>query len=146
MPADEVKTTSELAEEARHTGHDAVLAAQGYAQEGQRIGREAAQSLRATLADAKETGSEALDTVRGLTNDARDLASDAVRSGRSSARDVVSAVGERARQLGERVHRSKEACTAYTAEQPVRSTLIAVASGAAAMTLMLHFLQGRRGH
>ncbi|MDM0052967.1 hypothetical protein [Variovorax sp. J22R115] len=146
MASDDVKTASELAEEARQTGHDAVLAAHGYAQEGQRIGREAARSVRASLADAKETGSEALDTVRGLSNDARDLATDAIRSGRSSARDAVSAVGERARALGERVQHSKEACAGYIAEQPVRATLIAMASGAAAMTLMRHFLRARRGH
>jgi gas vesicle protein len=137
MEPDNVKSPSQLAEEARQTGHDALVAAQGYAQESKRIGSEVVQSIRSGISDARETGSEALDTVKGLSSDARDLSRDAAKTGKAYATDALHAAGAK-------VQHAKDACTQYIAEEPVRATLLAAASGAILTSLMLRLMRGRR--
>lgn len=144
MATDNVKTPSELADEARQTARDAVQAAQGYARESGRIGRDAAQSIRWTVEDAKDTGGQALDTVKALSSDAADIAKDAAGVGRAYARNAIGATGRTLRDWKGQVSHAKERCKQYVADQPVRSSLIAVASGAVLMTLMLPLIKKRR--
>jgi hypothetical protein len=137
MESDNIKSPSQLAEEARQTGHDALLAAQGYAGESKRIGGEVADSIRTGVSDARETGSEAVDTVRGLSSDARDLSKDALRTGKAYVSGATQAAGAKVQQ-------AKDACTQYIAEEPVRATLMAMAGGAILTSLMLRLMRGRR--
>ena len=144
MESDNVKTPSQLADEAGNIGQDAVQAAQGYAQETGQIGKDAVQSIRSNLEDARETGRQAAGTMAGLSADARDLAKDAADTGRAYARGAVNATGRKIRDFKGRMSDVRESCTHYIADQPVRSSLIAAASGAALMALLLALGRSRR--
>jgi ElaB/YqjD/DUF883 family membrane-anchored ribosome-binding protein len=147
MPTENAQTASasELADEAKRTAREALIAAQGYAQESGRIGRDGVQSIRSSVEDARTTGSEALDTVEGLSRDAADIAKDAAITGRTYAQNAVSATGKKLRDWKGQVNHAKESCERYVADEPVRSSLIAVAGGAVLMTVLLSFMK-RRTH
>jgi len=144
MESDNVKTPSQLADEARQTGRDALQAVQGYAQESGRIGRDAALSIRSSVEDAKEVGLQAAGTVAGLSNDAKDIARDAASTGKAYAKDAVNATGRKIRDFRGHVTHAKESCEQYVAEQPVRASLIAMAAGALVTSLLLSVVRGRR--
>lgn len=144
MESDNVKTPSQLAEEARQVGRDAVEATQGYATEARRVGAEAIQSIRPSIEDAKATSREGLDTARGLAGDARDIVGDAAATGRAYAKDAVNAAGRKLHEAQGRVQRTGEACAQFIADEPVKATLIAAASGAVLATLLMSALRGRR--
>ncbi|RZL90032.1 MAG: hypothetical protein EOP82_17100 [Variovorax sp.] len=144
MESDDTKTPAQLAEEAEQIGRDALMAAKGYAQESGQIGKDAAQSIRTSLEDAKETGKQAADTLAGLSGDAKDMAKDAVDTGRAYAQNAVNATGRKIRDFNGRMRDARESCLRTIAEQPVRSTLIAAAGGAALMALLLGLMRGER--
>lgn len=140
--AEDAKTPSQLAEEAKQTGRDAAQAAEGIAQEAKAIGASTAQSLRANAEDAKATGREALDTAKGLANDARDIAGDAAATGRRYAKDAVGAASAKLRGLSNQASELQVACTRYVAAEPVKSILYAAAGGAAVTALLISFMRG----
>jgi len=127
------KTLEEIAQEARAAGRDAARAAQGLAQEARAIAGETADDLRSHAADAKATGQQAIDTARGVAGDAKDVARDAARNANARLDRIKEQAGE-LKVRGER----------YVAEQPLRSTLYAMASGAALAAMLMSFMRGRR--
>jgi ElaB/YqjD/DUF883 family membrane-anchored ribosome-binding protein len=144
MESDNVKTPAELADEAKQTAREALLAARGYVQESRRIGKDAVQSIRSNLEDAKETGLQAMDTVEGLSSDVRDIAKDAAATGRAYAQNAVNATGRKLRDRKGQVTHAKDSCEQYVAKEPVRASLIAAATGAVLMTLMLWLTRSRQ--
>jgi ElaB/YqjD/DUF883 family membrane-anchored ribosome-binding protein len=144
MESDNVKTPTELEDEAKQTAREALLAARGYVQESSRIGKDAVQSIRSNLEDAKETGLQAMDTVEGLSSDVRDIAKDAAATGRAYAQNAVNATGRKLRDWKGQVTHAKESCVQYVAKEPVRASLIAAATGAVLMTLMLRLTRSRQ--
>lgn len=145
MATDNILSPSELADEARQFGGDALQAAQGYAQESGRIGGDALRSIRASVEDAREMGGRAADTAAAISADVKDVARDAGATGRAYARDAVHAAGQKIRHLKERVGDAKANCAKYVADEPVRASLIAIAAGALATTMLLFaFRRSRR--
>ena len=84
-----------------------------------------------------------MDTVKGLPSDAADIAKDAAGVGRSYARNAVGATGRTLRDWKGQVSHARARCEQYVADQPVRSSLIAVASGVALMIVMLSLIKRR---
>lgn len=115
-----VKTPSELADEARQAGRDAMSAVQGQA-------------------------AEALDTAEGVAADAKDVAQDATAAGKAYARGAVEAASEKLGVLQDKVAAAQESCTRYIAQQPVKATMMAVAGGALLTGLLMAAVRGRRG-
>lgn len=143
--ADDAKTPSQLADEARQAGRDASTAASGLADEAKTIAGDTVQALRSSASDAKATAGEALDTVRGIAADAKDVAADAVGTGRVYAQDAVNEVGRRIVNLRERAAEWQESCAKQIAAEPVKAVLIAAAGGALLAGLLLAFdRSGRR--
>ena len=136
MESDNVKTPAQLADEARQL--DRIAA------EARRVGAEAVQSIRPSIEDAQATGREGLDTLRGIAGDARDIAGDAAATGRAYAKDAVNAAGKKLHDAEGRVQRARDACTQFIADEPVKASLIAAASGAVLTTLLMSALRGRR--
>lgn len=124
MANDDVKTPSELADEARQTGRDALNAAHF----------EATQTANA---------------ARAVAEDAHDLAEDALQTGRAHGWSAVDAAQRRVSALKDQVTAqacaAQESCTRYIAREPVKATLMAVAGGALLTGLVLSSLRGRRG-
>jgi ElaB/YqjD/DUF883 family membrane-anchored ribosome-binding protein len=137
--ADDAKTPSQLADEAKQTGQDAARAASGVAGEAKAIAGDAAQALRSGLGDAKATAGEALDTARGVAADAKDVAADAVNTGRAYARNAVNESGKKIAGFKEQAAQWQEACSKQIAADPVKSVLIAAAGGALLAGLLLAF-------
>ena len=140
--AEDAKTPSQIADEARQTGRDAAQAAAGLTQEAKAIGAGAAQALRSSADDARTTGREAADTAKGLANDARDIAGDAAATGRRYAKDAVQAASAKLRGLSNQASELQVACTRYVAEEPVKSILYAAAGGAFVTALLISFMRG----
>lgn len=126
MAADSIKTSSELADEAEQTAQEALQAAQGYARESGRIARDAIPSIRSNVEEVKE------------------IAEDAALTGRAYARNAVNATGRKIRDFKGQVTHAKDSCLQYIAEEPVRASLAAAASGAVLMTLLLSLMRGSR--
>ena len=144
MESDNVKTPAQPADEARRVGRDGAEAAQGYAPEARRVGADAMQSIRPSIEDAKATGREGLDTMRGIGGDARDIGGDAPATGRAYAKDAVNAAGKKLHDAQGRMQRTRDACTQFIADEPVKAALVAAASGAVLTTLLMSALRGRR--
>jgi ElaB/YqjD/DUF883 family membrane-anchored ribosome-binding protein len=143
--ADDPKTPSQLADEARRAGRDASAAAGGLAGEAKTIARDTAQSLRSSAADAKATAGEALDTARGIAADAKDVASDAADTGRAYARSAVNEAGKKIAGFRERAAGWQASCAKHIEAEPVKAVLIAAAGGALLAGLLLAFdRSGRR--
>lgn len=119
MANEYVKTPSDIAAEARERGHEAAQAMQWQ-------------------------GAEALDTAKGIAADARDIAHDASETGKVYARDAVDAAGRKLGVWQDKVTAAQECCTRYIAQEPVKSTLIAVATGALLTGLLMSAVRGRR--
>lgn len=117
MANDDVKTPSELADEARQTGRDALNAAHFEA-------TQTANAARAVAEDALQTG-----RAHGWS------AVDAAQRKVSALKDQVTA----------QACAAQESCTRYIAREPVKATLMAVAGGALLTGLVLSSLRGRRG-
>jgi len=127
MATDNVNTSSGFAEQ---TAQEALQAAQGYARESGRIARDAIPSIRSNAEDAKEG--------------AKEIAKDAASTGRAYARNAVNATGRKIRDFKGQVTHAKDSCLQYVAEEPVRASLAAAATGAALMTLLLSLTRGSR--
>ena len=119
MANEYVKTPSEVAAEARQASHDAVEAVQGHA-------------------------AEALDTAKGVAADAQDIARDAAATGKVYARGALDAAGQKLGLLQDKVAAAQDSCTRYIAQEPVKSTMMAVAGGALLTGLLMAALRGRR--
>lgn len=119
MLNEDVKTPSEVAEEARQAGRDAMNAAQGHA-------------------------AEALDTAMGVAADAKDVARDATATGKAYARSAMDAAGEKLGVLQDKMAAAQESCTRYIGQEPVKATMMAVAGGALLTGLLMAALRGRR--
>lgn len=119
MANEYVKTPSDIAAEARQTGRDAAQAIEGQA-------------------------AEALDTARGVAADAKDIAHDASTTGKVYARSAVDAAGRKLGLWQDKVAAAQESCTRYIAQEPVKSTMIAVAGGALLTGLLMAAVRGRR--
>ncbi|MDQ0569965.1 ElaB/YqjD/DUF883 family membrane-anchored ribosome-binding protein [Variovorax paradoxus] len=143
--ADDAKTPSELADEARQTGRDASTAASGLADEAKAIARDTAEALRSSAKDAKATAGEALDTLRGVAADTKDVAADAVDTGKAYARHAVNEAGQKITSFREQAAAWQESCVKQIAAEPVKSVLVAAAAGALLAGLLLAFdRSGRR--
>lgn len=114
-----VKTPSEVADEARQAGRDAMSAVQGHAE-------------------------EARDTAQGMAADAKDVARDAAATGKAYARSAIDAANEKLGVLQDKVATAQETCTRYIAQEPVKATMMAVAGGALLTGLLMAAVRGRR--
>jgi ElaB/YqjD/DUF883 family membrane-anchored ribosome-binding protein len=130
MATDNVRTFSGLADEAERTAQEALEAAQGYARESGRIAKEAIPSIRSNVEDAQE--------------DAKEIAKATALTGRAYARNAVNSTGRKIRDFKGQVTHAKDSCLHYIAEEPVRASLAAAATGAALMTLLLSLMRGSR--
>lgn len=130
MAADSIKTSSGLADEAEQTAQEALQAAQGYARGSGRIARDAIPSIRSNVEEARD--------------DAKEIAEDVALTGRAYARNAVNATGRKIRDFKGQVTHAKDSCLQYIAEEPVRASLAAAASGAVLMTLLLSLMRGSR--
>jgi ElaB/YqjD/DUF883 family membrane-anchored ribosome-binding protein len=137
--ADDAKTPSQLADEARRAGRDASAAASGLAGEAKTIAGDTARALRSGAADAKATAGEALDTARGIAADAKDVASDAAETGRAYARNAVDEAGKKFTGFKERAVEWQGSCVKRIEAEPVKAVLIAAAGGALLAGLLLAF-------
>ncbi|MBT2305268.1 hypothetical protein J7E70_33225 [Variovorax paradoxus] len=127
MATDNVRTSSGLADEAEQTAQEALEAAQGYARESGRIAKDAIPSIRSNVEE-----------------DAKEIAKDAAVTGRAYARNAVNATGRKIRDFKGQVTHAKDSCLQYIAEEPVRASLTAAATGAVLMTLLLSLTRGSR--
>lgn len=137
--ADDAKTPSQLAEEAKQTGQDAAKAASGLAGEAKAVASDTVHALRSSVDDAKATAGEALDTARGVAADAKDVAADAVNTGRAYARNAVNESGKKIASFKEQATQWQASCVKQIAAEPVKSVLIAAAGGALVAGLLLAF-------
>lgn len=112
--ADDAKTPSQLADQARQAAQDASSAAGGLA-------------------------GEALDTARGVAADAKDVAADAVDTGRAYARNAVNESGKKIASFKEQAAQWQASCSKQIAADPVKAVLIAAAGGALLAGLLLAF-------
>lgn len=143
--ADDAKTSSQLADEARQTGRDASTAASGIAGEAKAIASDTFQALRSSAKDARATAGEALDTVRGVAADAEDVAADAMDTGKAYAQNAVNQAGKKIANFREQAAEWQESCVKQIAAEPVKSVLVAAAAGALLAGLLLAFDRaGRR--
>ena len=141
--ADDAKTPSQLADEARQIGRDASNAASGITDEAKTIASETVQALRSSAADARATAGEALDTVRGVAADAKDVAADAIGTGRTYAQSAVNHVGKKIVSVRERAAEWESSCARQIAAEPVKSVLVAAAGGALLAGVLLAFGRSR---
>jgi ElaB/YqjD/DUF883 family membrane-anchored ribosome-binding protein len=102
------------------------------------------QAIRST----QRVANEALDGLAGTVQDLRDHATpmvDRVAERASAlAHHGVDAVRDRSQQLSERAHRVADGTRSYVREEPVKSLLIAAASGAALMGVLAFLGASRR--
>jgi ElaB/YqjD/DUF883 family membrane-anchored ribosome-binding protein len=112
--ADDAKSPSQIADEARQAGRDAAEAASGIA-------------------------GEALDTARGVAADAKDVASDAATTAKAYARNAVDESGKKITSLREQAAQWQASCSKQIAAEPVKSVLLAAAGGALLAGLLLAF-------
>jgi ElaB/YqjD/DUF883 family membrane-anchored ribosome-binding protein len=150
IETDDVKTPSQIAEEARQAGRDAVQAVQGHVHEANQIGRDAVQAIRPNVEDARQTAREAVDTAKGVASDAQDIASDAARTGRAYARDAANKAVDKAsskfNDFRQQVGQARDNCAQYIADEPVKAALISAAGGAALTVLLLSMLRAGRSY
>lgn len=142
--AEDAKTPSQLADEARQTGQDLSKAAGGFAGEAKAIAGDTVQTLRSSVADAKATAGEAIDTARGVAADAKDVAADAVDTGKAYARNAVNESGRKIASFKDQAAQWQESCVKQIAADPVKSVLIAAAGGALIAGLLLAFDRSQR--
>ncbi len=124
--ADDAKTPSQLADEAKAVAGDT------------------AQALRSGLNDVKATAGEAMDTARGVAADAKDVAADAVDTGRAYARNAVNESGKKISSLKEQAAQWQASCEKQIAADPVKAVLVAAAGGALLTGLALAFARSQR--
>ncbi|VWX60555.1 conserved hypothetical protein [Burkholderiales bacterium 8X] len=144
MESDYTKSPSQLGEDAKQTGRDAMDSARGYAQEAKETARDATQSIRSSADDAAQLGREALGTAKSYAEDAKKTARQAVDTGKAYAKDAVNAAGRKLGDLRGQVDVAKERGTRYINEEPVRAVMIAAAGGALLTALILAALRSDR--
>jgi len=142
MEYDDTKTPSQLADDARQTGQDAVEAAQVFASNTATVASHAAHSIRSVAQDAKATGKEALDSAAEVADEARQVASDAARTGRAYAKAAVNSTGRRMGHWKERVADANESCARFVAEEPVKALWITAIASSLLTALAMTALRG----
>jgi ElaB/YqjD/DUF883 family membrane-anchored ribosome-binding protein len=110
---------------------------------------QAAASADQAIRSTQRVANDALDGLAGSVQDLRENAApmvDRVAERASAiAHHGADAVRERSQQLSESAHRMVDGTRSYVRDEPVRSLLIAAATGAVLMGL-LAFLSGSRRH
>lgn len=134
---DEIKTYSQIADEARQTGQNAANAAGQLANQAQANAASTAQALRPVLDDAKATGRDALNTAKGLASDAKEIASDTWNTARSYAKKASGVAGEKLSDFQETVARR-------IADEPFKAVALGAAAGALLATLIMRRGRDRR--
>ncbi len=146
MNADNVKSPSQLADEARGTAGDAIDTARNFAQASRAVGDDALNSVKDSLKDsaddAKALGQDAAYTARSYARDAKQTGKDAIDTGRAYARDAVNAAGKKVSDIKEQLTTARKQSEQYIMDQPVRATLIAAAGGAVLTALLVSFMRG----
>jgi ElaB/YqjD/DUF883 family membrane-anchored ribosome-binding protein len=83
-------------------------------------------------------------TVHGLRQQAEPMVDRVADRASALARHGMDAVREGTHELGERAHRVANGTRSYVQEEPVKSLLIAAATGAALMALLSYLDRSRR--
>ncbi|MDM0042003.1 hypothetical protein QTH89_01000 [Variovorax sp. J22G21] len=111
----DVKTPSQLADEASATANEAIDSARNFAQASKGIAADAVSSLRGSAQDARQVG-----------------------------QDVVDAAGRKIDDIKAQVDSARRQGEQYVADQPVRAALMAAAGGAVLTALLISWMRGGR--
>lgn len=145
MNEDNVKSPSQLADQARGTMGDAIDTARNFAQASRAAGDDALNSVKDSVKDgaeeAKALGQDAAMAARSYGRDAKQTAKDAMDSGRAYAKDAVNAAGKKVDDLKDQFSSARKQSEQYIMDQPVRATLIAAAGGAILTALLVSFMR-----
>jgi ElaB/YqjD/DUF883 family membrane-anchored ribosome-binding protein len=145
MNPDNVKSPSQLADEARGTAGDALDTAKNFAQASRAVSDDALSSVKDSLQDsaddAKVLGHDAASAARSYVRDARQTGKDAIETGRAYAKDAVNAAGKKIADIKDQLSTARKQSEQYIMDQPVRATLIAAAGGAVLTALLVSFMR-----
>lgn len=143
---DDIKTPSQIAEEARRTGQNAADAAGQLANETRANAAGTVQALRPAIDDTKATGRDALGTAKVLASDAKAIAGDAWNTARSYARNASGIAGEKLGDLKARVSGFQETTARRIADEPLKAVAIGAAAGALLAALVLRRGRSKRSY
>ena len=104
---------------------------------------QAAGSADRAIRSTQRVANEALDGLADSVQDLREQAIPKVERASALARQGIDAVRDGTHQLGERARHAADSTRAYVQDEPLRSLLVAAATGAALMAL-LAWLGGSR--
>jgi ElaB/YqjD/DUF883 family membrane-anchored ribosome-binding protein len=146
MNADNFKTPSQLAGEARGIADDALDTAKNFAQASGAAGEHAIDSVKGSVAgisdDARALGQAAASSARSYGRDAKQTARDAIDTGRAYAKDAANAAGKKVDDIKGQLASARKQSEQYIMDQPVRATMIAAAGGALLTALFVSFMRG----
>lgn len=145
MNPDNVKSPSQLADEARGTAGDALDTAKNFAQASRAVSDDALSSVKDSLQDsaddARVLGQDAASAARSYARDARQTGKDAIETGRAYAQGAVNAAGKKVADIKDQLLTARKQSEQYIMDQPVRATLIAAAGGAVLTALLVSFMR-----
>jgi ElaB/YqjD/DUF883 family membrane-anchored ribosome-binding protein len=146
MNADNFKSPTQLAGEARGIADDALDTAKNFAQASRAVGEHAMDSVKESVAgsadDAKALGQDAASAARRYGRDANQTAKDAIDTGRAYAKDVANAASKKVDDIAAQLASARQQSERYIMDQPVRATMIAAAGGAILTALFVSFMRG----
>jgi ElaB/YqjD/DUF883 family membrane-anchored ribosome-binding protein len=102
------------------------------------------QAIRSTQRVANKALDGLAGTVQGLRDDATPMVDRVAERARALARQGVDAVRDRSQHLSKRAHRVADSTRSYLRDEPVKSLLIAAATGAALMGVLAFLGATRR--
>jgi len=143
---DDIKTPSQIADEARQTGQNAANAAGQLANEAQANAASTVQALRPAMDDAKATGRDALNTAKALAGDAKAVAGDAWNTARSYAKNAGGVAGEKLGDFKAKASDFQETTARRIADEPLKAVAIGVAAGALLAALVMRRGRDRRDY
>lgn len=142
MENENLKTTSQPAEEANQAGHDTKWMTSSDAPEsGRGNGANFPQPHRG---DAKQAVADAAGTAKGYAQEAKETAKTVLNAGRAYSQNAVDAAGDKLGELKGKMAQAKEKGTRYVVDQPMQSVLIAAAGGAMLTALFLSAMRATR--
>ena len=108
---------------------------------------QAAHSADNAIRSTQQVANNALDTLAGKVHDVRDQAAPLLNSATAQASALtqrgLDAVRDSSQQLRDKAHRASDTTVQYIKDEPVKSMLIAAATGAALMALVSLMGRGR---
>ena len=136
---EDIKTSSQMTDEARQTD-------QYVADEAQARGASTVQSIRPAIDDAKATGREALNTAKELATDAKAMAGDAWNTARSYAKNAGGVAGEKLGGIKAKASDLQHTAARRISDEPLKAVAIGAAAGALVAALFMRRGQGRRNY